>query len=99
MLTLEQNAIVYLMFLNGTLFLGLNFIAFSIVNPGGKKSKRIGYVLLITVFLVAVVQQEYEVMTQLSFMDSSIRKIILGGFVVPAFLLPVAYYRIKRSRL
>ena len=99
MLTPEQNAIVYLMFLNGTLFFGLHFIAFSIVNHGGKGSKRIGYALLTTVFLVAVIQQEYEVMVQLSFTDGNIRQILLGGFVAPVFLLSIAYYRIRRSRL
>ena len=99
MLTPEQNAIVYLMFLNGTLFLGLQFIAFSFVNHRSKGSKRIGYALLISVFLVAVIQQEYEVMAQLGFNDSNIRKILLGGFVAPVFLLSIAYYRIRRSRL
>ncbi|HAK36715.1 MAG TPA: hypothetical protein DCM60_00515 [Nitrospina sp.] len=99
MLTPEQNAIVYLMFLNGILFLCLNYIAFSIINPGGKGSKRIGYMLLTTVLLVTVIQQEYEVMVQLGFTDGSIRKILLGGFVAPVFLLTIAYYRVKRSRL
>ena len=99
MLTPEKNAIVYLMFLNGTLFLGLNFIAFSIVNHGGRRSKRIGYALLVIVLLIAVIQQEYDVMIQLSFADNSIRKILLGGFVVPVFLLSIAYHRLKRSRV
>ena len=99
MLTPEQNAIVYLMFLNGTLFLGLHFIAFSFVNHGGKKSKRIGYALLATVLLVAVVQQEYDVMIQLNFTDENIRKILLVGFVAPVFLLSITYYRIRRSRI
>ena len=87
------------MFLNGILFLGLHFIAYSIVNHGGKGSKRIGYALLITVFLVAVIQQEYEVMIQLGFNDDNIQKILLGGFVAPVFLLSIAYYRIRRSQL
>ena len=99
MLTTVQNAIVYLMFLNGTLFLGLHFIAFSIVNNGAKGSKRFGYVLLIIVFLIAIIQQEYKVMVQLSFADGDIRKILLGGFVAPVFLLSIAYYRIRRSWL
>ena len=98
-LTPEQNAIVYLMFLNAILFLGLHFVAFSIVNHAGKGSKRIGYALLITVFLVAVIQQEYEVMAQLGFNDSNIRKILLGGFVAPVFLLSIVYYRVKRPKL
>ena len=97
MLTPEQIAIVYLMFLNGILFLSLHFIGFSIVNPGGKGSKRIGYTLLLIVLLIAVIQQQYEVMIQLSFIDGDIRKILLGGFVTPVFLLSIAYYRIRRS--
>jgi len=96
-LTPEQIAIVYLMFLNGILFLSLHFIGFSIVNPGGKGSKRIGYTLLLIVLLIAVIQQQYEVMIQLSFIDGDIRKILLGGFVTPVFLLSIAYYRIRRS--
>ena len=98
MLTLEQNAIVYLMFLNGILFLGLRFIAFAIVNHESKGSKRIGYALLTTVLLIAVIQQEYQVMTQLNFNDGDIRKILLLGCVAPIFLLSIAYYRMKRSR-
>ena len=99
MLTPEQNTIVYLMFLNGILFLGLRFIAFSIVYYDIKGSKRIGYTLLTTVFLVALIQQEYQAMIQLSFIDSDIRKILLGGCVAPVFLLSIAYYRMKRSKL
>jgi hypothetical protein len=98
-LTLEQNAIVYLMFLNGILFLGLRFIAFAIVNNGGKGSKRIGYALLTTVFLIAIIQQEYQVMVQFNFTDDHIRKILLLGCVAPIFLSSMVYYRIKRSRL
>ena len=97
-LTPEQNAIVYLMFLNGILFLGLRFIAFSIVYYDSKGSKRIGYALLTTVLLIALIQQEYQAMIQLSFIDSDIRKILLGGCVAPIFLLSIAYYRMKRSR-
>ena len=82
-LTPEQNAIVYLMFLNGILFLGLRFIAFSIVYYDSKGSKRIGYALLTTVLLIALIQQEYQAMIQLSFIDSDIRKILLGGCVAP----------------
>ena len=98
-LTLEQNAIVYLMFLNGILFLGLRFIAFAIVNHESKGSKRIGYALLTTVLLIAVIQQEYQVMIQLNFNDGDIRKILLLGCVAPIFLSLIAYYRIKRFRL
>jgi len=98
-LTLEQNAIVYLMFLNGILFLGLRFIAFAIVNHESKGSKRIGYALLTTVLLIAVIQQEYQIMSQLNFNDGDIRKILLLGCVTPIFLSSIAYYRIKRFRL
>jgi len=98
-LTLEQNAIVYLMFLNGILFLGLRFIAFAIVNHENKGSKRIGYALLTTVLLIALIQQEYQVMTQLNFNDGDIRKILLLGCVAPIFLSSIAYYRMKRFRL
>jgi len=98
-LTLEQNAIVYLMFLNGILFLGLRFIAFTIINHESKGSKRTGYALLTTVLLIAVIQQEYQVMTQLNFNDGDIRKILLLGCVAHIFLSSIAYYRMKRFRL
>jgi uncharacterized membrane protein YdfJ with MMPL/SSD domain len=98
-LTPEQNTIVYLMFLSGILFMGLNFIAFAIVNPNRKGSKRIGYALFIAVFLVALIQQEYQAMTQLEFTEDSTREILLGGFVLPVFVISIVYYRVKRSRL
>ena len=98
-MTSEQNTIVYLMFLNGILFLGLRFVAFSIVYYDIKRSKRIGYALLTTVLLIAVIQQEYQAMLQLNFIDSNLRKILLGGCVAPLFLVSVAYYRMKRFRL
>jgi hypothetical protein len=97
-LTPEQNTIVYLMFLNGILFLGLRFIAFSIVYYDTKGSKRIGYALLTTVFLIALIQQEYQAMILLNFIDSNIRKILIWGYVAPIFFLSVAYYRVKRFR-
>ena len=87
------------MLLNGILFLGLRFIAFTIVYHDSKGSKRIGYALLTTVFVVALIQQEYQAMIQLNFIDSSIRKILLGGFVAPVFLLSIAYYRLKKYRV
>jgi len=98
-LTLEQNAIVYLMFLNGILFLGLRFIAFAIVNHESKGSKRIGYALLTTVLLIALIQQEYQVMIQQNYNEGEIRKILLLGCVAPIFLSSIAYYRMKRFRL
>ena len=99
MLTPEQNTIVYLMFLSGILFMGLNFIAFAIVNHNKKESKRIGYALFTAVFLVALIQQEYQAMTQLGFTEGGTREILLGGFVLPVFVISIVYYRVKRSRL
>ena len=87
------------MFLSGILFMGLNFIAFVIVNPNRKESKRIGYALFIAVFLVLLIQQEYQAMTQLGFTGDSTRKILLGGLVLPVFIISIVYYRVKRSRL
>ncbi len=87
------------MFLSGILFMGLNFIAFVIVNPNRKESKRIGYALFIAVFLVLLIQQEYQAMTQLGFTGDSTREILLGGLVLPVFIISIVYYRIKRSRL
>jgi hypothetical protein len=98
-LTPEQNTIVYLMFLSGILFMGLNFIAFAIVTPNRKESKRIGYALFIAVFLVLLIQQEYQAMTRLGFTGDSTREILLGGLVLPVFVISIVYYRIKRSRL
>jgi hypothetical protein len=98
-LTPEQNTIVYLMFLSGILFVGLNFIAFAIVNHNKKESKRIGYTLFTAVFLVALIQQEYQAMTQLGFTEGGTREILLGGFVLPVFVISIVYYRVKRSRL
>jgi hypothetical protein len=46
-----------------------------------------------------VIQQQYEVMIELSFTDGDIRKILLGGFVTPVFLLSIAYYRIRQSTI
>ena len=87
------------MFLSGILFMGLNFIAFVIVNPNRKESKRIGYALFIAVFLVLLIQQEYQAMTQLGFTGDSTREILLGGLVLPVFVISIVYYRVKRSRL
>ena len=87
------------MFLSGILFMGLNFIAFVIVNPNRKESKRIGYALFIAVFLVLLIQQEYQAMTRLGFTGDSTREILLGGLVLPVFVISIVYYRVKRSRL
>jgi protein-S-isoprenylcysteine O-methyltransferase Ste14 len=79
--------------------MGLNFIAFAIVNPNRKESKRIGYALFTAVFLVALIQQEYQAMTRLGFTEDGTREILIGGFVLPVFVISIVYYRIKRSRL
>lgn len=98
MLTSEQNFIVYLMFLNGLLFLGLNFIAYSMVFPGKKRSKRMGYMLIVAVGLAVVVGQQLRLLVALEFEISMARQIILAGFAVPVFLLSLVYYRIRRAR-
>ncbi len=98
MLTQTQNFIVYLMFLNGLMFLGLNFIARSIVFPGARKSKRLGYVMFTAVAMAVIVSQEYHLLVQMEFPASSVRYILVGGFIVPVFLISLVYYRIQRSR-
>jgi len=99
MLTPDQNTIVYLMFLNGILFLGLNFIAFSIVFPGSKGSKRIGYVLIISVILVVSTQQEYQALLYFNFAPDDVQKILLFGMIFPVFLISTVYYRLKKNHL
>lgn len=99
MLTPDQNTIVYLMFLNGILFLGLNFIAFSIVFPGSRGSKRIGYVLIVTVILVVSVQQEYQCLLFYKFAPGDAQNILLFGMIFPVFLISIVYYRLKKNHL
>jgi len=99
MLTGDQNTIVYLMFLNGILFLGLNFIAYSIVFPGPKGSKRIGYVLIVSVILVVSAQQEYQALLYFNFAPDNAQKILLFGMICPVFLISTVYYRLKKNRL
>lgn len=99
MLTQDQNTIVYLMFLNGILFLGLNFIAHSIVFPGPKGSKRIGYALIVAVILAFGVQMEYRSLIHLNFAPEKSQQILLFGFAFPVFLISIVYYRIKKNRL
>nr|NIQ01666.1 hypothetical protein [Nitrospinaceae bacterium]NIR55673.1 hypothetical protein [Nitrospinaceae bacterium]NIS86117.1 hypothetical protein [Nitrospinaceae bacterium]NIT82961.1 hypothetical protein [Nitrospinaceae bacterium]NIU45164.1 hypothetical protein [Nitrospinaceae bacterium] len=67
MLNPVQNQIVYLMFLNGLLFLGLNFIARSILFPGGRGSRQLGYVLIVAVALVLIITQELDVLLDMKF--------------------------------
>ena len=99
MLTPDQNTIVYLMFLNGILFLGLNFIAYSFVFPGPKGSKRIGYVLIVTVALVVSAQQEYQSLLYFNFTPNDAQKILIFGMIFPVFLISAVYYRLKKNHL
>ena len=97
--TQNQNFIVYLMFLNGLVFLGLNFIAYSIVFPGPKGSKRLGYLLIVAVLVALMVTQEYHLLVQMDFPASPARNILLGGFILPVFLVSLVYYRVQRARI
>ena len=99
MLNPAQNQIVYLMLLNGLLFLGLNFIACAIVFPGGPGSKKLGYVLITAVALVLCITQELDILIDMEFRAGAARAVLLGGFAAPVFLISLVYYRIKRSRL
>jgi len=99
MLTQNQNTIIYLMFLNGILFLGLNFIAYSIVFPGGKGSKRIGYVLIVSFILAFSTQFEYRALLLFDFEPGKVQKILLFGMIFPVFLISIVYYRIKKNHL
>ncbi len=99
MLTQAQNQIIYLMFLNGILFLGLNFIAYSIVFPGPKGSKRIGYLFITCGLLAYLVQLMYQGLLALNYPADKITGLLLSGFVVPVFFISLAYYRVKRNRM
>ncbi|MBI4388757.1 MAG: hypothetical protein HY580_01140 [Nitrospinae bacterium] len=98
MLTQEQSAIVYLMLLNGFLFLGLNRAAHAVVNPGPKGSKRRGYALIVSALSVLCVQQEYRALVFFGVDPGAAAKILLGGFVIPILFLSLAYYRIQKKR-
>ena len=99
MLNPVQNQIIYLMFLNGLLFLGLNFVACSIVFPGGQGSKKLGYVLITTVALILCITQELDILIDMEFPENTARGFLLVGFAAPVFLISLVYYRIKRARL
>jgi len=99
MLTQDQNTIVYLMFLNGILFLGLNFIAYSLVFPGPKGSKRLGYVLITAAILAFLTQLEYRALLLFDFDPGMVQKILLFGMIFPVFLISIAYYRMRRNHL
>ena len=95
----NQDTIIYLMFLNGILFLGLNFIAHFIIYPDlSRSSKRLGYTLIISVLSAFFVQQEYRALLSLGFSSQISTNILLGGFIVPVFLISLVYYRIRRNR-
>ncbi len=99
MLTQAQNQIIYLMFLNGILFLGLNFIAYSFVFPGPKGSKRIGYLFITCGLLAYLVQLMYQGLLALDYPPGKVQGLLLSGFVIPVFFISLAYYRVKRNRL
>lgn len=99
MLTQAQNQIIYLMFLNGILFLGLNFIAYSIVFPGPKGSKRIGYLFITCAIVAFLAQLMYQGLLALDYPPEKITGLLLSGFVVPVFFISLAYYRVKRNRM
>ncbi len=99
MLTQAQNQIIFLMFLNGILFMGLNFIAYSFVFPGSKGSKRIGYLFITCGLLAYLVQLMYQGLSALDYPAGKITGLLLSGFVVPVFFISLAYYRVKRNRI
>ena len=96
MLTQDQNIIIYLMLLNGVLFSGANIVAYLIINPGPKGSKKKGYAFLISAMLALCVQQEYRALLQLGFSPASVGK-ILTGFIVPVFALHLVFYRSRKN--
>jgi len=98
MLTESQNTVIYLMFLNGLLFLGLNFVAFSIIFPGPRGSKRLGYTLIVAALSAFCAQQEFQGLVSMGFAPEKAGQILLAGFVVPVFFLSLVYYRIKKNR-
>ena len=97
-MTENQNTIIYLMLLNGILFLNLNFIAYSIIFPGPTGSKRLGYTLIVTVLSALFAQQEFRALLSLDFASQNVVKVLLGGFIIPVFLVSLVHYRIRRNR-
>ena len=87
------------MYLSGILFLGLNFIAYSIVFPGKKGSKRIGYLFISCGLLAYLVQLMYQGLLALDFHSDKINNLLLSGFLLPTFFISLAYYRIKRNKM
>ena len=97
-MTENQNTVIYLMFLNGLLFLGLNFVAYSIIFPGPSTSKRIGYLLIVASISALILQQEFQGLLSLNLTSESTTNILIIGFVSPVFLVSLVYYRIKKNR-
>ncbi len=93
-----QNTIIYLMFLNGILFLNLNFIAYSLIFPRSPGSKRLGYTLIITALSAFFAQQEFRALVSLGFDSQNATNVLLGGFIIPLFLVSLVYYRIRRNK-
>ncbi len=98
MLTEDQNTIIYIMFLNGIVFLGLNFVAQAIVFPGAQGSKIKGYMLIVAVITAFSAQQEFRGLVALGFSAEKVQNILLIGFIAPTFFISLVYYRIKKSR-
>ena len=98
MLTKDQNTVILLMFLSGVLFLGLNFVAYSIIFPGPPKSKRIGYTLMVAAVLAFFSQQEYSALISLGFKPEDTRDILLG-LSAPVFLTSLVYYRFRKNKI
>ncbi len=79
--------------------MGLNFIAYSIIFPGPKGSKRKGYMLITCVLMAYLVQQLHQGMIVLDYPQENLSSLILSGFVIPVFFISLFYYRIKRNRM
>ncbi len=98
MLTEDQNTIIYIMFLNGIVFLGLNFVAQTIIFPGGPGSKIKGYMLITLVITAFSAQQEFRGLVALGFSAEKVQSILLAGFIAPTFIISLVYYRVKKNR-
>lgn len=86
------------MFLNGVLFLGLNFLAHWLVHPGPKNSKRKGYAAIIAAVMIFCAQQEYHALLAYGINANKVRGVLMGGFILPVFFISLAWYRIKKKR-
>ena len=98
MLADNQNTVIYLMLLNGLLFLGLNFAAYSIIFPGPPGSRRIGYLLIVAALSALFLQQEFQALFSLGLTSEITSEILIAGFVTPVFFISLVYYRIKKNR-